>query len=75
MEGLEGDDILIGGLGSDSLVGADGADRFVIQEISDSLLSKPDTIVGFSSEDQIDLQALGLDAQQLQITGSSLRDG
>ena len=71
LEGLEGDDILIGGLGSDSLVGADGADRFVIQEISDSLLSKPDTIIGFSSEDRIDLQALGLDAQRIQITGSS----
>ena len=71
LEGLEGDDVLIGGGGSDRLVGADGADRFVLRSASESTLLAPDLIVGFAAEDRLDLSALGLGADQVQIGGSA----
>ena len=71
LEALEGDDVLIGSGGGDRLVGADGADRFVMESINDSLINNPDIIVGFSSEDRIDLQALPIEADQLLLSGDS----
>ena len=71
LEGLEGDDVLIGGGGSDRLLGADGADRFVLRSASESTLLAPDLIVGFAAEDRLDLSALGLGADQVQIGGSA----
>ena len=71
LEGLEGDDVLIGGGGSDRLVGADGADRFVLRSASESTLLAPDLIYGFAAEDRLDLRALGLGADQVQISGSA----
>ena len=71
LEGLEGDDVLIGGGGGDRLVGADGADRFVLRSASESTLLAPDLIYGFAAEDRLDLSALGLGADQVQISGSA----
>ena len=67
LESLEGDDILIGGDGSDQLVGGDGADRFVIEAISESTWAAPDEIVGFSSDDRLDLTALKLEPELIQL--------
>ncbi len=71
LEGLEGDDVLIGGGGSDRLVGADGADHFVLRSASESTLLAPDLIYGFAAEDRLDLSALSLGADQVQISGSA----
>ena len=67
LESLEGDDILIGGDGSDQLVGGDGADHFVIEAFSESTWAAPDEIVGFSSDDRLDLTALKLEPESIQL--------
>ncbi len=67
MEALEGNDTLIGGLGGDHLVGGDGVDSFVFQSINDSTWVNPDEIIGFAADDRIDLSALNLAADVIQL--------
>jgi len=64
-------DTLIGSDGNDRLEGLEGADRFVLRSASESTLLAPDLIVGFAAEDRLDLSALGLGADQVQIGGSA----
>ena len=61
--GDDGDDVISGGLGRDTLSGGAGADTFVFSNISESHegggMSFSDLILDFSSDDRIDVSALG----------------
>ena len=67
LEALEGNDTLIGGLGGDHLVGGDGSDYFVLQSFNDSTWANPDQIIGFAADDRLDLNALNLVADVIQL--------
>ena len=67
LEALEGDDFLIGGAGSDQLIGGDGADHFILEMISDSTWDNPDKIIGFSTDDRLDLSSLNLGTGAIQL--------
>jgi Ca2+-binding RTX toxin-like protein len=67
LDGGDGDDFLYGGKGADTLIGGEGADhlegggghdRYVFTSIFDSGKAHPDTIVGLSGQDVIDLSAV-----------------
>ena len=61
--GDDGNDVIAGGLGRDTLAGGKGADTFVFSNISESHegggTSFSDLILDFSSDDRIDVSALG----------------
>ena len=60
--GGDGDDRLIGGGGADKLAGGEGADTFVFRKPGHSRNCDPDTILDFTSgEDIIDLSAIDAD--------------
>ena len=42
-----------------------------METINDSPINNPDIIVGFSSDDKLDLQALPIDANQLLLSGNA----
>ena len=67
LEALEGNDTLIGGLGGDHLIGGDGSDYFVLQSFNDSTWANPDQIIGFAADDRLDLSALNLVADVIQL--------
>lgn len=58
LEGLGGNDTLIGGLGQDTLAGGAGNDVFQFRKLLDSLPSARDVIADFAAGDRIDLSAL-----------------
>lgn len=58
LSGLGANDTLIGGSGQDILSGGTGSDTFVFNQVSDSLVSRPDKIIDFKHGDMIDLSAI-----------------
>lgn len=62
IHGQGGDDLLVGGAGADTLEGGSGADTFVFETLSDSAAGAADTLLDFTSgEDVIDLSAIDAD--------------
>jgi Ca2+-binding RTX toxin-like protein len=65
LNGGRGNDVVIGGLGTDSLSGGKNADKFVFNDIAESVVGAGhDTIINFhhNQHDRIDLSGIDVDA-------------
>ncbi len=62
LDGGRGKDVLMGGAGADKLTGGAGADTFLFTSVSDSTLSKADTILDFRAKEGDIIDLSGIDA-------------